>query len=100
MNSFESLKYDEASVKSADCPRSPESNISDINQAFKEETNPKLLYERDPPDGSEIRQDVPYNKQPKTEKVMKDKDLSASVQEGKMDNTGHSISYASEFTYV
>ena len=98
MNPFESLKYDETSVKSLACPRSPESNISDVKQAFSEETNPKLVYERDPPDGSEIRHDTAYQFGPENQlhaltKVMKDKDLSSSTREDKMDNIGDNISY-------
>ena len=101
MNSFESLKYDETSVKSVAGPRSPESNIPNVREALLEETNPKRLYERAPPEGSEIRHDISYhpvydNKPSKTEKVMKDKDLYVSFQEGKKDNIVQSLNYASE----
>ena len=103
MNSFESLKYDETSVKSTACPRSPESNISDVRETFLEETNPKRLYERAPPEGSEIQHDISYhpvydNRLSKAEKVMKDKDLFAPFQEGKKDNVEHRQEYASEWS--
>ena len=105
MNPFEPPKYDETSVKSLACPRSPESNISDVHQAFSEETNPKLGYERDPPDGSEIRHDTANqfgheNQLYALTKVMKDKDLSSSTQEDKMDNIGDNISFDSTFSFL
>ena len=101
MNYLESLKYDETSVKSVAGPRSPESNVPNVREALLEETNPKRLYERAPPEGSEIRHDISYhpvydNKPSKAEKVMKDKDLSVSFQEGKKDNIVQSLNYASE----
>ena len=88
------LQYDDqnsVSLNSAETSRSHEGNFGVPDGVSI--TNPKVLYERDPPEGSDFRSGYNENKMPflcknmkDKDKTMKDKDLS-SADEEKPDNT-------------